>query len=104
MRNGVCRLRDVHLLASGERDRAAGPVRDGTGHALAFRRAEERLAGAALPSPDLPPSFALLAFAAATLARSVSVRSAGPPGFSAEMPAAGLTSSLPSILACPSDS
>ena len=77
------RLREPYLLAAREGDHPAGPVRDGVGHALAFLRPPRAcaLGRRGLPRPVLRLSLARFALAASTLARSVSVRSAGPPGF-----------------------
>src|SRR5262249_30655406 len=103
----------VHLLAGAQRHHPSRPVRNRTCHADALRRPEDdaRLADAAGLAPPparlAPPaslvslvSLARSAFPAATLARRISVRSAGPDGLSAEMPGPpGRTRSLPSILA-----
>src|SRR5262252_8331270 len=85
--HGLCY---VHLFAGAQRHQPSRPVRNRTCHAVALRRPEDdaRLAdaaGLAPPPPRLAPpaslaslvslaSLARLAFAAATLARSVSAR------------------------------
>src|SRR6185437_16212719 len=100
-------LRHPDALASRQLDLSTGPVRDWGRHALFFLRLAAGLrclgAGAApssLGAGAAPSSLDRFALAASTLARSVSVRSAGPPGVPAGMAVpGGRTTSLPSILA-----